>query len=57
MSLYTMEFEIPLVCLFLIVMLLFVYFSKQNVNLPQNRVFKVMLIASVFEIFLDFVIH
>lgn len=57
MNLYTMEFEIPLVCLFLILMLLFVYFSKPNIDLPQNKVFRVILIASIGEIFLDFVVH
>jgi len=57
LTLYTMEFEIPLVCLILIMLLLFVYFSKPNIDLLQNKVFRVMLIASVLEIFLDFIVH
>ena len=57
MKLYTMEFEIPLVCLILMLMLIFVYFLKPNIDLPQNKVFRVMLIASVGEIFLDFILH
>ena len=57
MTLYTMEFEIPLVCLILMLMLIFVYFSKPNIDLPQNKVFRVMIIAAVGEIFLDFIVH
>lgn len=57
MKLYTMEFEIPLVSLLLILMLLFIYFSKPNVNLTQNKLFKVILIAAAGEIFLDFIVH
>ncbi|MBQ2872587.1 MAG: response regulator [Bacilli bacterium] len=55
--LYTMEFEIPLVCLLLILMLLFIYYSKPNVNLTQNKLFKIILLASLGEIFLDFIVH
>lgn len=57
MNLYTMEFEIPLVCLVLILLLIIVYYSKPNIDLPQNKIFRVMLIASIAEIFLDFIIH
>lgn len=57
MTLYTMEFEIPLVCLLLIILLILVYYSKPNIQLLQNKVFKVMLFASFAEIFLDFIVH
>ena len=57
MMLYTMEFEIPLICLLLILLLIFIYYSKPNIDLPQNKVFRVMLLASLAEIFLDFVVH
>lgn len=57
MTLYTMEFEIPLICLLLIILLIVVYRSKSNIDLPQNKFFKVMLTAAFAEIFLDFIIH
>lgn len=57
MKLYTMEFEIPLVCLLLILLLVFVYYSKPNIDLPQNKAFRVMILASLAEIFLDFLVH
>ena len=57
MKLYTMEFEIPLMCLLLIILLMVVYFSKQKINTLQNKVFKVMLYAAIIEVLLDFIVH
>lgn len=57
MTLYTMEFEIPLICLLFIILLIIVYYSKSNIKLLQNKFFKIMLVAALGEIFLDFVVH
>ena len=57
MNFYSMEFEIPLISLFFISMLIIVYFCKQKINTLENKVFKVILVASFVEIFLDFLIH
>ena len=56
-NLYSMEFEIPLVSLLFTIMLLIVYFSKKSINSLENRIFRVMLIATFVEIFLDFYVH
>jgi len=57
MNFYSMEFEIPLISLFFISMLIIVYLFKQKINSLENKVFKVILIASFVEIFLDFFVH
>ena len=57
MKFYSMEFEIPLISLFFIAMLIMVYLSKQKINSLENKIFKVILVSSFVEIFLDFLVH
>lgn len=53
----SLEFELPLVSCVFIALLLGVYFVKQNVKLPENKMFDVILIASLLEALLDTFIH
>ncbi len=53
----SVEFEIPLVSFVFMALLTFVYFHKEKADLIENRFYSVILIASIFEIFIDFVAH
>ncbi len=57
MTLYSMEFEIPLVSLIMLILLIVFYLSKENLKLIQNKIFKVILISSLLEAFLNFLVH
>ena len=57
MALYSMEFEIPLVSLIMLILLIVFYLSKDNLKLIQNKIFKVILISSLLEAFLNFLVH
>ena len=57
MSLYSMEFEIPMISLFFILMLIIFYLLKNSINSLENKIFKIILGASFLEILLDFYIH
>ena len=57
MALYSMEFEIPLVSLIMLILLIVFYLSKENLKLIQNKIFKVILISSLLEAFLNFLVH
>ena len=57
MALYSMEFEIPLVSLIMLMLLIVFYLSKENLKLIQNKIFKVILISSLLEAFLNFLVH
>ena len=57
MTLYSMEFEIPLVSLIMLILLIVFYLSKENLKLIQNKIFKVILISSLLETFLNFLVH
>ena len=57
MALYSMEFEIPLVSLIMLILLIVFYLSKENLKLIQNKIFKVILISSLLETFLNFLVH
>lgn len=52
-----MEFEIPLVSLIMLILLIVFYLSKENLKLIQNKIFKVILISSLLETFLNFLVH
>ena len=52
-----MEFEIPLVSLIMLILLIVFYLSKDNLKLIQNKIFKVILISSLLEAFLNFLVH
>lgn len=53
----SLEFEIPLVSLIFIAILNIVYFSKQKIFLPENKMYEVILICSFIETFIDTIIH
>ena len=57
MSLYSMEFEIPMISLFFILMLIIFYLLKNSINSLENKIFKIILGASFLEILLDFYVH
>ena len=56
-SLRTMEFELPLIATFLLIMLCYFYFSKKRIILIENRTYEVMLITSLVCSIIDTVIH
>ena len=53
----TLEFEIPLYSLFLMVLLTFLYFSKNKVNLIENKYYVIILVSSFIEIIISFIVH
>lgn len=53
----SLEFELPLVSFIFLLILNIIYFSKKRVDLPENKLYKVILIASLAEAFIDTVIH
>ena len=53
----SLEFEIPLVSVILILILNIVYFSKKRADLEENKPYKVILISSLIVAAIDTVIH
>lgn len=53
----SLEFELPLVSFIFLLILNIIYFSKKRVDLPENKLYKVILICSIIETFIDTVIH
>lgn len=53
----SLEFELPLVSFIFLLILNIIYFSKKRVDLPENKLYKVILICSLLEAFIDTVIH
>jgi len=53
----SLEFELPLVSFIFLLILNIIYFSKERVDLPENKLYKVMLICSLAEALIDTVIH
>ncbi len=53
----SLEFELPLVSFIFILIINIIYFTKKRVDLPENKLYKVILIASLAEALIDTVIH
>jgi len=53
----SLEFELPLVSFIFLLILNIIYFSKKRVDLPENKLYKVILICSLLEAVIDTVIH
>lgn len=53
----TLEFEIPLYSLFLMILLAFLYFSKNKVNLIENKYYVIIIISSFIEVIISFIVH
>ena len=53
----SLEFELPLVSFIFLFILNIIYFSKKRVDLPENKLYKVILISSLLEALIDTVIH
>ena len=53
----TLEFEIPLYSLFLMILLTFLYFSKNKVNLIENKYYVIIIISSFIEVIISFIVH
>ena len=53
----SLEFELPLVSFIFLLILNIIYFSKKRVDLPENKLYKIILICSLLEAFIDTVIH
>ena len=53
----SLEFELPLVSFIFLLILNIIYFSKKRVDLPENKLYKVILICSLAEALIDTVIH
>jgi len=53
----SLEFELPLVSFIFLLILNIIYFSKKRVDLPENKLYKVILICSLLEAFIDTIIH
>ena len=53
----SLEFELPLVSFIFLLILNVIYFSKKRIDLPENKLYKIILICSLFEAFIDTVIH
>lgn len=51
------EFEVPLVCFLFMLLLVMVYFSKKSINLVENRFFKIIIVSSVIETFINTIVH
>ena len=57
MKLISLEFELPLVSLIFIVILSVVYFSKKKIQLIENKMYEVMLFASLMSSIADTIVH
>ena len=53
----SLEFELPLVSFIFLLILNIIYFAKKRVDLPENKLYKVILICSLAEAFIDKIIH
>ena len=53
----SLEFEVPLISLIFMIILVVIYFSKSNMNLPENKMYETILVASLFETIINTVIH
>lgn len=53
----SLEFELPLVSFIFLLILNIIYFSKKRVDLPENKLYKIILVCSLLEAFIDTVIH
>ena len=53
----SLEFELPLVSLIFLLILNIIYFSKKRVDLPENKLYKIILVCSLLEAFIDTIIH
>ena len=53
----SLEFELPLVSFIFLLILNIIYFAKKRVDLPENKLYKVILICSLAEAFIDTIIH
>ncbi len=53
----SLEFELPLVSFIFLLILNIIYFSKKRVDLPENKLYKIILICSLAETFIDTIIH
>lgn len=53
----TLEFELPLVSLFLIIMLIIVYIFKKKINIVENKLYYTILGASFVSILCDTILH
>ena len=53
----SLEFELPLVSFIFLLILNIIYFAKKRVDLPENKLYKVILICSLIEAFIDTIIH
>ena len=53
----SLEFELPLVSFIFLIIINIIYFSKKRVDLPENKLYKVILICSLIEAFIDTIIH
>lgn len=53
----SLEFEIPLVSLFLILILMFFYFLKPKIKLIENKYYAFVLVLSFFESLLSVIAH
>ena len=57
MNLLSMEFEIPLVCFIFIFFLMIIFYSKERINLVENKTYEVILITSFISAGCDFIVH
>ena len=53
----TLEFELPLVSLFFIIMLIIVYISKKKIKILENRLYYIILGLSFISIVCDTILH
>jgi len=53
----SLEFELPLFSFIFILLLSVIYFSKEKVNLIENKTYEVILVSSLVASFLDTVAH
>lgn len=53
----SLEFELPLVSFIFLLILNIIYFSKKRVDLPENKLYKIILVCSLIEAFIDTIIH
>ncbi len=57
MNFKSLEFELPLFSLIFLLMLLLSYYSKERLNIIENKYYSRILIFSIIEVFLSTVVH
>lgn len=57
MTFRSLEFELPLFSFIFILLLAFIYFSKEKVKLIENKTYEVILVSSLIASFLDTIAH